>query len=358
VLNLADVADAARERLDPVHYDFFAGAACDERTMAANAAAFDSLRLLPRVLRGAGPPDLRTTLPGGTLSMPVFVAPTAFHRLAHPDGEAATASAAMAAGTVMVVSMASTQPIETIAAAARAATPAAGPDRGALWFQLYPQPDRAFTERIIRRAEAAGCTALVVTVDSPVLGRRERDLRHGFLDLPAGMHCANLREPGADRPRPIVMDPTMGWDTVDWLRETTTLPLVLKGILHPADARLAVGHGADAVMVSNHGGRQLDGAVATVEALPAVVDAVGGRVPVLLDGGVRRGTDVVAACALGASAVAVGRPVLWGLACGGAGGVRQVLDLLRAEVAQAMALCGAACHADLRPDLIHHGRSR
>lgn len=339
---LADVAAVARARLDPAHWDFFAGGAGDERAVRGNEEALARHRLVPRVLRGAGTRDLRTGLLGADLSMPVLVAPTAFHRLAHPDGEPATARAVAAAGTVMVVSMAATAPVEEIAASA-------GPGR--LWFQLYLQPDLAFTASAVRRAEAAGCRALVVTVDSPVFGHRERDLRNGFLDLPAGLACENMRD-GGGRVRDIAMDATASWDRIGWLRTVTTLPIILKGVLHPADARLAVEHGVDGVFVSNHGGRQLDRAVATVDALPAIVDAVAGRLPVLLDGGIRRGTDVVTALALGACAVAVGRPVLWGLAAGGATGVRHVLELLRADLDRAMALVGAATPGDLTADLV------
>ncbi len=326
--------------MDPVHHDFFAGGAGEERTLRANEEAFDRLRLVPRVLRATGERDLRTVVAGTEVRTPVLVAPTAFHLLAHPSGEAGTARGAAAAGTAMVVSMAATQPVATIAEAG-----------GPLWFQLYPQPDLAFTELIVKRAETAGCRALVVTVDSPVFGRRERDLRNGFLDLPPGLACENLRDAGG-RVRPIAMDPELGWDRLAWLRGVTGLPILVKGVLHPADARLAVEHGADGVIVSNHGGRQLDGAVAAVEALPWVVAAVAGRIPVLLDGGVRRGTDVLVALALGAAAVLVGRPVVWGLAAGGAEGVRGVLDRLTAELDHAMALAGAKRPADLTPDLV------
>jgi 4-hydroxymandelate oxidase len=343
-LNLAEVAEAARRRLDPVYWDFFAGGAGDERTVRANEDAFARRAIVPRVLRGVGARDLRIELFGAELSMPVLVAPTAFHRLAHPDGETATARAAAEAGTVMVVSMAATQPIEQIAAAG-----------GTLWFQLYPQPDLAFTASVVRRAEAAGCRALVVTVDSPVFGRRERDLRHGFLDLPGGLACENMRDAGGVV-RDIAMDAGLGWDRIDWLRATTGLPIVLKGVLHPADARLAVERGVDALLVSNHGGRQLDGAVATLDALPAIADAVAGRLPILLDGGIRRGTDVLIALALGASAVAIGRPVVWGLAMGGTAGVRHVLELVRADLDLALALAGATRPGDLTADLIAPGQ--
>ncbi|MFI5931559.1 alpha-hydroxy acid oxidase [Actinoplanes sp. NPDC051494] len=326
--------------MDPVHSDFFAGGAGDERTVRANTAAFERHWIVPRVLRATGDRDLRTTLFGTTAEAPILVAPTAFHLLAHPGGEAETARGAAQAGTVMVVSMAATQPVERIAAAG-----------GPLWFQIYPQPDLAFTEHVVKRAEVAGCRALVVTVDSPVLGRRERDLRNGFLDLPAGLACENMRD-DTGRVRPVAMDAALGWDRLAWLRGVTGLPIVVKGILHPDDARLAVEHGADGVIVSNHGGRQLDGAVATVDALPAVVHAVGGRIPVLVDGGIRRGTDVLVALALGAVAVLVGRPVVWALADRGAHGVRDELRKLTAELDHAMALAGAKRPADLTPDLV------
>ncbi|WP_089158202.1 alpha-hydroxy acid oxidase [Micromonospora sp. NBS 11-29] len=339
-LNLAEVAADARRRLDPVHWDFFTGGAGEERTLRANEAAFTRRYLVPRVLRGAGRRDLRISLFGTRISMPVLIAPTAFHRLAHPEGEVATARAAAEAGTIMVVSMAATRPVEEIAAAG-----------GPLWFQLYPQADLDFTASVVRRAEAAGCSALVVTVDSPVFGRRERDLRHGFVDLPPGLVCENMRDAGG-RVRDIGMDAGLDWARIAWLREVTTLPILLKGVLHPADAALAVAHGVDGVLVSNHGGRQLDGALATLDALPAVVEAVAGRLPVLLDGGVRRGADVLVALALGATAVLVGRPVLWGLAVGGVAGVRRVLDLLHADLDRALALAGATGPAALRDDLV------
>ncbi|GLZ05226.1 alpha-hydroxy-acid oxidizing enzyme [Actinomadura sp. NBRC 104412] len=333
----------ARDRLEPAHYDYFAGGAGDEVTLRANEDAFGRLALLPRVLRGhAGNPGIEVSLLGGRASPPVLVAPTAFHRLADPDGERATAGAAAATGTIMIVSMAATVAIEDVAAAAPGAR---------LWFQLYVQPDAAFTESIVRRAEAAGCEALVVTVDSPARGVHGRDVRHGFDDLPEGLCCENLRD-GTGRVRPIETSPEISWEHLDRLRRITALPIVLKGILHPADARLAVAHGAAAVLVSNHGGRQLDTVPATVEMLPEIVAAVDGAVPVLLDGGIRRGTDVVKALALGASAVGVGRPVIWGLAAAGERGVAHVLGLLHAEIAHALTLLGCASVADLDPGMV------
>ncbi|NUR93207.1 MAG: alpha-hydroxy-acid oxidizing protein, partial [Nonomuraea sp.] len=249
--------------------------------------------------------------------------------------EVATARAAAAAETIMIVSMAATTAVEELAATG-----------AELWFQLYLQPDAGFTAEVAARAEAAGCRALVVTADSPAFGLRDRDRRNGFHDLPAGLRCENVDG------RPIVMSPELGWEHLDLLRARTGLPIVLKGILHPGDALLALEHGVSALLVSNHGGRQLDSAPASVDALPEVVAAVGGAVPVLVDGGVRRGTDVVKALALGADAVALGRPVIWGLAANGEAGVSRVLALLRAELENALALCGCASPADLEPGMV------
>jgi 4-hydroxymandelate oxidase len=340
VLSLRDLAEVARERLDPAAYDYFAGGADDEVTLRANEDAYGRIGLVPRVLRGIAERRLDLAILGCPVSLPVVIAPTAFHRLAHPDGELATARAAAAAGTVFISSMAATTRIEEVT------------ETGATtWFQLYVQPDRGFTEALVRRVETAGCRALVITVDSPVFGRRERDLRNGFVDLPEGLACENLRELGRDGTwgpaRDIEFVADLDWSDIDRLREMTDLPLVLKGITHPDDAQRAIEHGAAALCVSNHGGRQLDTVPATLDLLPAIAHAVDGRVPVLLDGGIRRGTDVVKACALGASAVGIGRPVLWGLAVDGQRGVEWVLEALRAELDRALALCGYASPGEL-----------
>jgi 4-hydroxymandelate oxidase len=322
---LAELHDKARAVLDPVHYDFFAGGVGDEVVLAGNEAAFRRRALLPRVLRGKG----------NSADFPVLISPTAFHKLAHPDGELATARAA--GGTVLVSSTASTVPIADVVAAAT----------GPVWFQLYLQPDPEVTEALVRRAERAGCAALVVTVDSPVFGRHRRDIAHGFHDLPAGLAAENMRDlAGVPGLRKIEMA-AFSWEDVDRLRESTSLPVWLKGVLHPEDAVLAVGHGVAGIFVSNHGGRQLDVVPAALDALPAVVNAVDGRLPVVLDGGVRSGGDIALALALGADAVGIGRPVLWGLAADGEAGVRRVLDVLRDEFQHVLTMCGGELRRDM-----------
>jgi len=351
--SLVDFRGQAEQILDPRIYGFFAGGAGDEVSLRENELAFSRLKLLPRVLRDLPAIETEVTLFGCRLSMPVIVSPTAFHRLAHPDGERATARAVAAAETVMTVSMASTVGIEEIATCASSPSK---PSPG-LWFQCYFQPDLGFTKAVIERAEAAGARALVVTVDSPTFGRRERDLRLGFTDLPPGLCCENMREPQSDggygTVREFSFTPRYSWEHVEWLRKATQLPILLKGILDPEDARLALDYGVQGIFVSNHGGRQLDGVPATIEVLPAIADAVAGRIPILMDGGIRRGTDVIKALALGATAVGIGRPILWGLAVGGQSGVREVLEILRLELLQALALCGVASVKQLDRKIIH-----
>jgi 4-hydroxymandelate oxidase len=352
LLSVREFEAAARRNLDPVYYDYVAGGARDEITVRANEDGFARLSLLPRVLSGSAERDVAITVLGARASMPVLVSPTAFHRLVCAEGEIATARAAARADTIMIASMASTVAVGEVVAAARAAAPDRDP---ALWFQLYLQPDPEDTAALVRRATAAGCTALVVTVDSPVLGASERNRRNRFHDLPPGLACENLRnlrggEPGTVRQ--IAMSPELSWDDVDRLRAHTKLPVLLKGVLHPEDARIAVDRGVDGLLLSNHGGRQLDTAPATIDLLPEFAAVVGGAVPLLLDGGVRRGTDVVKALALGATAVGVGRPVVWGLAAAGEPGALRVLELLREEFDHTLALCGARGLKDLTPDLV------
>ena len=326
----ADYEAHARATLGDDAWAYFSAHAGEGRSVRSNRAAWDALALLPRVLRGPRAIDTSTTLLGKALPSPLLVAPMALQRLAHPDGEVAMAAAAAALGAGFVLSSQASQPIETIAAAFL-------PDRhrGPLWFQLYLLPQRSATLELVRRAEAAGCEAIVLTVDAAV--RAARPLR-----LPAGIEPVNL-PPAAGQGTTLqdllALAPT--WDDVAWLRGVTRLPVLLKGVLHPADAAEAVRQGVAGLVVSNHGGRVLDGAAATAAALPGVVDAVAGRMPVLVDGGVQGGTDVLKALALGADAVLVGRPLLWGLAAAGAAGAAHVLRLLRDELDLAMGQCGA-----------------
>ena len=330
---------AARAALPKEAFDYFAGGAFDERSLAANLADWAALRLRPRVLRDVAVVDPGTTLLGRPVAHPIVVAPTAFHRMAHPDGEPATARGAAAAGAHFVLSTRSTTPVEDVARALGGRP---------FWYQVYVLRERELTLELVGRAKAAGATALVLTVDVPRLGRRLRDLVNNFV-LPA--HLGTIES--LDRPGDLAdQDPSLTFDDIGWLREATGLPVVAKGVLRGDDARRCVDAGASAVVVSNHGGRQLDTAVSGAAAMPDVVAAVRDRCEVYVDGGVRRGTDVVKALALGARAVLVGRPVLWGLATGGAEGVTAVLADLVAELELAMALCGCRTVEELTADLL------
>lgn len=344
VVTLEDHEHHARERLDGNAWAYFAGGAADEITLRANRSAWDALALSPRVLRSLAGGHTRVQLLGRTLAHPVLLAPVAFQRMAHPDDELATAYAAAALGAGLVLSTQASMPLEAIA---QAVLSDAG--RGPLWFQLYLQHDRGFTRELVQRAEAAGYEALVLTVDAPSSGARDRERRAGFR-LPPGVSAVNLA--GLPPPPPVDLHPGQSalfdgllrhaptWDDVAWLQATTRLPVLLKGVLHPDDARQARALGVAGLVVSNHGGRTLDTSPATAAVLPRIVQAVDGVVPVLVDGGIRRGTDVLKAMALGAAAVLVGRPAVWGLANAGAAGVAHVLRLLRDELEIAMALTG------------------
>lgn len=339
-LTVDDYEALARERMDRAAYDYYAGAAGDEQTLADNRKAFDRLKLRPRVLVDVSAIDTRTTVAGHAIAFPVVLAPTAFNRLADADGEMAAARAAGAAGTMMIASTLSTCSLEEIAAAAS----------GPLWFQLYVYKDRGLTQELVARAEACGYRALVLTVDTPFLGRRFRDVRNQFV-LPEGISMKNFAAASTEAARwgkhssfsayvHDLFDPTLSWEAVDWLRSQTHLPIILKGIMTAEDATLAVNAGVKGIVVSNHGGRQLDGVPASIDVLPEVVDAVAGRIEVLMDGGVRRGSDVLKALALGARAVLIGRPYLWALAAAGEKGVSDLLSLLREELRLSMALAG------------------
>ena len=352
LVNVDDFERLAHAKMDRAAFEYYAGGSGQERTLAANRSAFDAIQFRPRVLVDVSHIDLATTVLGCPISFPVMLAPTAFNRLACDEGEMAAARAAGAAGTVMISSTLSTCTLEDVAQVAT----------GALWFQLYVYKDRGLTTELIGRAEAAGYRALVLTVDTPRLGRRERDVRNRFT-LPTGLSMKNFERRLSDATRwgahssfsayvHDLFDPSLTWNDVDWLRAQTNLPIVLKGVMTAEDTHCSIDSGAQAVVVSNHGGRQLDGVAATVNALPEVVEVASGRVEVLLDGGVRRGTDVLKAIALGARAVLIGRAYLWGLAVAGEDGVREVLRILRDELELSMALAGRTSVAAIDSSLI------
>jgi isopentenyl diphosphate isomerase/L-lactate dehydrogenase-like FMN-dependent dehydrogenase len=337
LVNVGDFERAAAEKLDAGVAGYFFGGAGDEVTLAENVAAWGQWRLRPRVMAGHAEWTTRAEVLGAEVSMPILVAPVAYQRLVDPEGEAAMARAAAAAGTVMCLStLATARPAEVAAAA-----------EGRHWFQLYCFRDQGVTRALMDEAVDSGFEAIVVTVDAPRGGRRERDLRTGF-KIPEGLGVPSVQAAlGSDRAVTIeetfaLMDPGLSWTDLEKIASECDVPVIVKGVLRGEDAALAVEHGAAGVVVSNHGGRQLDRSVSTAEALPEVVDAVQGRCLVLVDGGLRRGTDVAIALALGADAVLVGRPALWGLAAGGAQGAQRVLELLRAELELTLALCGCA----------------
>jgi 4-hydroxymandelate oxidase len=342
LLNLFDYESLAPSYLSPMALDYYLGGAGDEVTLRANRTAFERYPLRPMMLVDVSQRDLRVNILGQSLAMPILIAPTALQCLAHPEGELATARAAEKMGVVMVLSTMSTRSLEDVTKV-RQKTPQ--------WFQLYIHRDRALTQALVERATDAGFSALCVTVDAPLLGVRERDRRNQFT-LPPGLELANLAtmkdlkipkssgESGLFTYFAEQIDPSVTWRDLAWLRSLTDLPILVKGILRGDDARRAVDCGIAGIIVSNHGGRQLDGAIASLDALPEVVAGVEGKIPILLDGGIRRGTDVLKALALGAKAVLIGRPILWGLAVAGEAGVTRIIEILRDELDLAMALSG------------------
>jgi 4-hydroxymandelate oxidase len=352
-LNLADLADLARESLPEMAWGYYADGARDQVTLAENPAAWQSLRFRPRMLMEVEKRSLMARVLGRPQPWPLVVAPMAFQGMAHPEGEVATARAAGLSGAPMVCSTLSNKPIEEVCAASSQPT----------WFQLYVYRDRGASKALIQRAEAAGVKALVLTVDCPILGTREGDIRRGF-HLPEGLICANLSGTSGEALPPIakesglgayvasLIEPNLGWKDIAWLRGITDLPILLKGVLHPEDARIAAEHQVAGVVVSNHGGRQLDSAITTAQALDEIQQATGGRIELHVDGGIRRGGDVLKAMALGAKAVWLGRPVLHGLAWAGTSGVSFALSLLRNELDEAMALAGVTSLADIPSDLL------
>jgi 4-hydroxymandelate oxidase len=335
----------ARERLSQMAYDYVRSGGGDEISMRENRAGFERLQLSPSVLVDVSKIDTRVNLFGGEFESPILLAPVAYHRLYHPEGEIGTARGASAAGAGFVISSFTTTEIDEIARNTQRA----------IWFQLYVQRDRGFTKEMVERAVASGCKAVCLTVDTPVLGNRYGQLSFG---LPKELECVHLRGLALKTPvtghktqrstiYDVLFDPSFNWNDLEWLRSVAKVPVILKGVLSTEDGKRAVERGADGVIVSNHGGRNLDTVPATIDALPRVVEAIAGRIPVMLDSGIRRGTDVLAALALGAKAVFIGRPYVYGLAAGGAQGVERVISILRDELERAMALTGRRSIAEI-----------
>jgi 4-hydroxymandelate oxidase len=352
-LDLYDYERLAPGRMSEMAWEFVSSGAADELTCRWNREAYQRIRLLPRHLVDVSNLDTRVRLFGTEMPHPVLLAPVAYQKLMHSEGELGSARGAGAEGATMVLSSFSTVSLEDVAAAATAP----------LWFQLYIQPDRGFTVELVRRVEAAGYKAIVLTIDTPVLGARYREHRVNFV-LPPELKQANLtgldsatgrhHMPAGQGIYSAVLDPTLTWKDIDWLRAQTHLPIILKGILSPADAGKAAESGVSGLIVSNHGGRNLDTVPATIDALPSVIAAVAGRMPVLVDGGIRRGTDVLKALAFGASAVLIGRPYVYGLSVGGAEGVAHVIQILRRELERAMALSGLPSIPSINSSAIFH----
>ena len=357
LITVEDYEEAARQRLSKNAWDYFASGADEQLTLRRNRKAFEKYEIWYRVLVGISEVDLRTTILGTEVEFPVLVSPTAYQKLAHEQGEVATALGAAQAGTIFALSTLATSTIEEVAS--NTSSPK--------WFQLYVHKDRGLTKSLVERAEAAGFLAVILTVDAPVLGRRIADERNRFA-LPEGLSMVNLGEMADEVSKAGTgsaltshigtrHDAALAWSDIDWLRSITPLPLLIKGIVRGDDAERAADLGIDGIVVSNHGGRQLDGAPASIDALPGVVDAVDGRCEVLMDGGVRWGTDILKALALGASAVMVGRPVVWGLSVDGANGVSRVLEILRDELRTAMTLAGCRDVASITGDLVRAGKT-
>ena len=329
-INLHDIERIAKEKMSKMAYVYIDSGAADEITVRWNLEAWQKLKLQPRVLTDVSKLDTKINLLGQQLDYPILIAPTAYHKIIHPDGEIATAKGAGKANTLFVVSSNTTTPIEEISQAATSP----------LWFQLYIQDDREFTRNLVQKVIAQGVKALCVTVDTPVTGMRDRQIKSGF-KLPEGVVAPYMSDRSMARAgkTPHALKP-LTWKDVEWLRSISSVPVLLKGILNPLDADEAIKVGASGIIVSNHGGRNLDTLPATADVLPRIADLVAGRIPVLMDGGIRRGTDVVKALALGADAVLIGRPICYGLGAGGADGVTKVLNILKKEFETAMILCG------------------
>ncbi|GBF78909.1 alpha-hydroxy acid oxidase [Aphanothece sacrum] len=353
-INLFEYESLAKEQLSSMAWDYYRSGAMDEITLHKNRTTFEQYQLYPRMLVDVSHIDLNTSILGQNLSIPIGVAPMAFQCLAHPEGEIATAKVTSNLKTLLILSTLSTTSLEEVATCQ---------SHNLRWFQLYIHRDKGLTKALVERAELAGYTALCVTVDAPVMGRREADIRNQF-SLPSPLKLANLvtmtdltipqtiGESGLFAYFQQQIDPSITWKDIEWLQSITKLPIVLKGILRGDDAILALKHGVKAIIVSNHGGRQLDGAISSLDALPRIITAIDNKIDVIMDGGIRRGTDIFKALALGAKMVLVGRPILWGLAVDGETGVAHILQLLRDELALAMALSGCPSLAEINESFL------
>lgn len=331
IINLFDFEKMAQGKMTKMAYEYVASGAADEFTVRWNRQALDALKINPSVLNDVSKLDTTVTLFGQKLAYPILIAPTAFHKIMHPEGELATAKGAGKAKAIYVISSFTTTPLEEIKKVAS----------GPLWFQLFVRDDKEFTKNLVQKAEALGCLALCVTIDTPTPGARDRQARVNF-KLPDGLNAPYRFGPSL----------SLTWKDMEWLMSFAKIPVLLKGILNPDDAEKAIKVGASGIIVSNHSGRNLDTVPATIEALPRIVERVNKRIPILMDGGIRRGTDVLKAIALGANAVLVGKPICFGLASGGAEGVTKVLEILSAEFEMAMALTGRATIASIDQTLI------
>ena len=353
MLNLFDFEKSMNCTLETSAIDYYQSGALDEHTLKENISAFQRIQFLPRVLKNVSHVNTNTTFAGQQLNTPIIFSPTAFLGMAHEDGELAVARAAKNTETIMICSTLSNYPIEEITASTQAS----------VWFQLYAYKDRQATLSLIQRAKHAGCKALVLTVDAPFLGRREQDIRNQF-QLPSHLNIANLFSndhsslPSKDGHSGLahyfenLIDKSLTWRDIDWLKRESDMPVYLKGILHPRDAQLAVEHGIDGIIVSNHGGRQLDGSISSIDALPKISRAVNKQIPIILDGGIRRGSDVLKALALGAETVGIGRPVIWGLSHSGQEGVESIVNILTSELNLAMALVGCPDIQSISSDIL------
>ena len=353
MLNLFDFEKSMTSTLESSAFDYYQSGSLDEHTLKDNASAFQRIKFLPRILKDVSHVDTNITFAGHCLNTPIIFSPTAFLGMAHNDGELAVARAAQNANNIMICSTLSNYPIEEITRSTQAP----------VWFQLYAYKDRQATLDLIQRAKQAGCKALVLTVDAPFLGRREQDVRNQF-QLPSHLNIANLFSnshsslPNEDGHSGIahyfenLIDKSLTWRDIDWLKRKADLPVYLKGILHPKDAQLAVEHGIDGIIVSNHGGRQLDGSIASIDALAAIGRSVNKQIPIMLDGGIRRGSDILKALALGAETVGIGRPIIWGLNHSGQQGVESIVNILTSELSLAMALAGCPDIKSISSDIL------